>query len=42
MNVFVVILRRIFKRKLSIAERKEIIKKLKIKRNHYKIEEDSL
>ena len=31
MNVFVVILRRIFKRKLSIAERKEIIKKLKIK-----------
>jgi len=42
MNVFVAILRRIFKRKLSITERKEIIKKLKIKRNSYRIEKDGL
>ena len=39
MNIFIAFIRRIFKRKLSIEERKAIIKKLKRKKRQSIIEE---
>ncbi len=42
MNIFLYLFRRIFKEKLSKKEREEIIKKLKLKRNSYKIKRDGL
>jgi hypothetical protein len=42
MNIFIALLRRIFKRKLSLKERKAIIEKLKRKKRKAIIEERGL
>jgi len=42
MNIFLTLFRRIFRGKLSKKEREEIIKRLKLKRNSYKIKRDGL